>query len=78
MFNMFDENREPYGNAAKLCTLFDKVQHPQLTISISALKVRNNMPGKDMNYSSAANQLSAEVSTMPEKLSTKSKVSSLV
>ena len=57
MFNMFDENGEPYGNAAKLRTLFDKVQHPQLTSSINALKVCNNMPGEDMNYSSDANYL---------------------
>ena len=77
MFNMFDENVEPYGNAAKLCTLFDKVQHPQLTSSISALKVRNNMPGKDMNYSSAANHLSVKVLTMPETLSTKRNVSAM-
>ena len=65
MFNMSNENGEPFGNAAKLRTLFDKVQHPQLTSFISALKVCNNMPGKDMNYSSAADQLSAEVLTMP-------------
>ena len=68
MFKMFDENGEHYGNASKLRTLFDKVQHPQLTSSISALKFCNNMPGEDMNYSSAANHLSAEVSTMPETL----------
>ena len=46
MFKMFDENGEPFGNAAKIRTLFDKVQHPQLTRSISALKVFNNMPDK--------------------------------
>ena len=74
---MCDENGEPYGNAAKIRTLFDKVQHPQLASSISALKVCNNMPGEDMNYSSAANHLSAEVSTMPETLSTKRKVSAM-
>ena len=74
MFNMFDENGEPYGNAAKLLTLFDKVQHPQLTSSISALKFCNNIPGEDMNYSSAANHLSAEVLKMPETLSTKRNV----
>ena len=74
---MFDENGEPYGNAAKLCTLFDKVQHPHLTSSISALKVRNNMPEEDMNYLSAANYLSAEVSTMPETLSTKRNISAM-
>ena len=68
MFNMFDDNGEPYGNAVKIRTLFDEVQHPQLTSSISALKVLNNMPGEDMNYSSAANHLSAEVLTMPETL----------
>ena len=78
MFNIFDENGDPYGNAAKIHTFFDKVQHSQLTRSIIALKVCNNMPGEDMNYSSADNHLSAEVSTMPEKLSTKSKVSSMV
>ena len=61
MFNMFDETGEPYGNTAKLCTFFDKVQHSQLTSSISALKVCSNMPGEDMNYSSADNYLSAEV-----------------
>ena len=49
MFNMFDENGNPYGNAMKLRTLFDKVQHPQITSSISVLKDRNNMPGEDMN-----------------------------
>ena len=74
---MFDENGEPYGNAENLRTLFDKVQHPQLTSSISALKVRNNMPGEDMNYSSAANHISAEVSTMPETFSTKRNVSAM-
>ena len=74
---MLDENGEPYGNAAKVRTLFDKVQHPQLTSSISALKVCNNMPGKDMNYSSSSNHLSAEVSTMPETLSTKRNVSAM-
>ena len=77
MFTIFDENGDPYGNAAKLRTLFDKVQHPQLTSSISALKARNNMPGKDMNYSSSSNHLSAEVSTMPETLSTKRNVSAM-
>ena len=77
MFNMFDEDGEPYGNAAKLSTLFDKVQHPQLPSSISALKVHNNIPGEDMNYSSAANHLSAEVLTMPETLSTKRDVSAM-
>jgi hypothetical protein len=75
MFNIFGEEKEAYSEAAKLRALLEKVQHPQLTSAVSALRVQATIDPTVVTFTTAANHLAAQVSTMPEYIASKRSVS---
>ena len=50
------------GDDAKLRFLFEKVHHPELKSSISALQVKVGL-GKKVSFISATNHMAAQLST---------------
>ena len=77
MFNIFNEEGEPYTDSQRLRTLFEKVQHPDLAPAINALKVRETMESNSVTFTIAANHLASEVSQLPEYIATKRHVAAL-
>ena len=76
MFNLYEEEHEPYTKAQKLRFLLDKTTHPSLTLAVSALRLSHDM-GEDNMFTKAANHLSAAVSKMPEYASKQQQVSAV-
>ena len=68
MFNIYEREGEPMAEDAKVRFLFKKVQHKDLQPAIEALQAQITT-GSNINYTRAANHLSAKVSTLPEYLS---------
>ena len=68
MFNLFEKEDEPMTEAAKLCFLLDKVNHPQLKSDVSALRVKNNLASGEYKetFTKAANILAASVLSLLE------------
>ena len=74
MFNLYEEEKEPYTKAQKLRFLLDKTTHPSLTSAVSALRLSHDI-GEDITFTKAANHLSAAVSKMPEYVNKQRQVS---
>ena len=68
MYNIYEKEKEPMTDEAKVRFLFKKVQHPGLRGSIDALKAQQTA-GTDVTYTMAANHLSTAVSELPEYIS---------
>jgi hypothetical protein len=68
MYNIYEKEKEPMTDEAKVRFLFKKVQHPGLRGSIDALKAQQTA-GTDLTYTMAANHLSTAVSELPEYIS---------
>jgi len=77
MFNLYEEESEPYTEAQKLRFLLDKTAHPSLMSAVSALRLSHDM-GEDITFTKAANHLSAAVSKMPEYVNKQQQVSSVL
>ena len=61
MFNMFEESKEPYTEAAKLRFLFEKVQNAELRPAIESLKAGLVNNSDAYTFTSASNHLAAQV-----------------
>ncbi len=61
IFNLFDQIRESYSEAAKLRFLFDKVQSPDLQDPLEAVRTVVSMNPDAFTSTSAANHLSSLV-----------------
>ena len=65
MFNIYEDEEEPYTEAAKTRFLFDKIQNPSLKDAVQALKTKDTIDG-NVDFTVASNYLSGEVSKLPE------------
>ena len=65
MFNIYEEEDEPFTEKAKVRELFKQVQHRDLQDTAKALKVRFDLEGLTY-YTQAANHITAAVSELPE------------
>ena len=68
MFNIYEREKEPMAEDAKVRFLFKKVQHKDLQPAIEALQAQITA-GSNITYTRAANHLATKVSTLPEYLS---------
>ena len=64
MFNIYEEEDEPFTEKAKVRELFKQVQHRDLQDTVKALKVRFDLEG--LTYTQAANHIMAAVSELLE------------
>lgn len=67
MFNIYDKEGETMLEDARLRFLFKKVEHPDLKVTIAALKTR--MIDTNVTYTEAANHIATAVSELPEYIS---------
>jgi hypothetical protein len=65
MFNIFEEEKEPISETAKVRMLLQKIDHPQLQDAVGALRVRAQLDG--ITFTECANHLSAIVSELPDQ-----------
>ena len=65
MYNIYEDEGEPYTEAAKTRFLFDKIQNPALKDAVQALKTKETIDG-NVDSTVASNYLSSEVSKLPE------------
>lgn len=72
MLTIFREEDEEWSEDAKIRWIFSKVQNPQLTSIVSALKVRK-ISDPNLTYATVCNQLAAEVSELPETVAMRSR-----
>ena len=73
MFNLFEENKEPYYDAMKLRFLYDTIKHPQLMNTVSTLQV-GQIDGNTISFTGACGHLATMVSKFPESQTTKRNV----
>ena len=66
MFNIFDEQGEPYTADAQLRFLLDKTVHPGLKACISSLRVQITTQPGTVTFATAANHIAAIVTTLPD------------
>ena len=77
MFNLFDEEGEPFTKGAKFRFLVEKVNHQELQTVIEALRVRGSFEvGRNTTFTKAANILAASAASLLETFS-KSRISGL-
>ena len=62
MFNLFEQEGEPYSEVMKIRFLLERISHPELKAAIAGLKVRQSMQN-DLNFTAAENHLGAELSS---------------
>ena len=62
MFNLFEQEGEPYSEVMKIRFLLERISHPELKAAIAGLKVRQSMQN-DLTFTAAANHLAAELSS---------------
>ena len=72
MINIFATEGEEWTEDAQIRWLFQKVQHPELRLMVSALKAQK-ITDPTLTFTTAANQLAAEVSQLPEFVSMRSR-----
>jgi hypothetical protein len=65
MFNIFEEDKEPISEQAKVRMLLKKINHPQLQDAVGALRVCAQMDG--ITFTECANHLFAIVSELPDQ-----------
>ena len=63
MFNIYEEEEEPFQEKAKTRLLLERVQNPQLAAAVESLKVRDRLDG-GMDFTAAANHLASEVAQL--------------
>ena len=64
MFNIYEEEDEPFTEKEKVRELFKQVQHRDLQDTVKVLKVKFDLEG--CTYTQAANHITAVVSELPE------------
>ena len=62
MFNIYEEEGEPFNKKAKVRELFKRVQHRDLQDTVKVLKVKFDLEG--LTYTNAANHITAAVSEL--------------
>ena len=65
MFTLFEENKEPYQEEAKVRCLFDKISNPYLLGTVAALKASQLRESDPLTFTTAANHLAAQISSAP-------------
>ena len=65
MYNIYDKEKEPMSDDAKLRFSFRKVLHPGLARKVDALRVKQATDAA-LTYTKAANHLSTAVSELPD------------
>lgn len=76
MYNIFEKEKEPMTDAAKVRFLFQKVEHTSLKGAIEALRAQQTA-GTTITYTMAANHLSTSVSELPEFIAKNRNISAL-
>ena len=67
MFNIFEQQKEPMTEEAKVRFLLKKVLHPQLSATVEALRTRlSTDPPGTITMTLVANHLASAVSELPE------------
>ena len=64
MFNIFQDEGEPLEESAKTRLLLKKIQNPNLSQAVSALRIRDNMEG--ISFTEAANHIATEIANLQE------------
>ena len=77
MYNIYDQEGEPYSDDAKVRFLFKKTQHQGLQGAINALKALQTAGTTVVTYTMAANHLSTAVSELPEYQANKRNIASI-
>ena len=67
MFNLFEKHGDPISDDAKVRWLFSKVQNPNLTYAIEALRAKQTS-GDAVTYTLAATHLTTSLSALPSHL----------
>ena len=65
MFNLFEQNQEPYLESQKLRFLLDKVKAPELQNTVEAVKSSMALDANAYSFTTAANHLSAQIEVRP-------------
>ena len=63
MFNIYEDEDEPFQEKAKTRLLLERVQNPQLAAAVESLKVRDRLDG-GMDFTAVANHLASEVAQL--------------
>lgn len=61
MFNLFEQTKEPYTEAAKLRFLFEKIQNTELSPAVESLKAALVLDPDKYTFASASNHLAAQI-----------------
>ena len=69
MFNIFEEEKEPMEEDAKIRFLFNKIQHQGLQAPIEAMRAWIATSTVPVSYTTVANHMSTAVSRLPEFIS---------
>ena len=69
IFNICNDQKEPYTEEMKVRFHFRTAQHTLLGAAIEALKVRDSIGSETLTFTEAANHLSEQVSILPEFVS---------